>query len=140
VHDVTVSGIVRADARDVFDFLVDSRNDELWCPLASDVHLVEGEPGAGALYTFRQGGGIAAEPVRIRTTVAERPARLVWEDADRPHRYRSTIELAEHGGRTRVTQTNRVELPDRVRQTLWWTFAHGVLRLQLRNLRRELER
>lgn len=137
---VTVTGSMRAAPEDVYDLLVDSRNDPLWCPLVSDVELVAGEPGVGAVYAFRQGGGIADEPVRIRTTEAVRPLRLAWEDADRPARYRATIELAPRAGRTRVTHTNRVELGSGVRQACWWALAHGVLRLQLRNLRRELER
>lgn len=142
MREVTVTGSVRADVGDVFDFLVDNRNDELWCPMVSEVELVEGQPGPGALYRYRQGQGPGRPPAEawMRTTVAERPRRLEWDDGGRSFPYRSVVELAERDGRTHLRHTNRVTLPSRAQQAVWWTLANVVLRLQLRNLRRELER
>lgn len=142
MREVSVSGSVRAPAEHVFDLLVDNRNDELWCPMVSDVELVEGEPGVGALYRYRQGQG-PGQPLAdawMRTTVADRPRRLEWDNGDRGIPYHAVIELAERDGRTRIRHTNRVTLPSRTQQAVWWTIANVVLRLQVRNLRRELER
>lgn len=142
MRSVTVSTTLRARPEHVFDFLVDNRNDELWCPMASDVELVEGEPGEGAVYRFRQaqGPGQPTLPSWIRTVRAERPCHLEWDNADRGLPYRATIDLEPHGDGTRISHTNRVTLPSRTRQLLWFGIANGVLRVQLRNLRRELER
>lgn len=141
MREVTVSGNLRAPAGDVFDFLVDNRNDELWCPLVSDVELVEGEPGIGAVYRYRQGRapGQSRMTAWMRTTVADRPRRLEWDNAGRGMPYHAVVDLAERGRRTRIRHANHVTLPDRAQQVAWWTIANVVLRLQLRNLRRELD-
>jgi hypothetical protein len=139
---VTVSTPLRAAIDDVYAFLLDNRNDPRWCPLASEVELVEGEPGLGALYRFRQGQG-PGQPERgswLRTTEAVPPTRLVWDNDGRGISYTATIDLEPRGDRTHLRHTNRVSLANPVQQALWWTSAQGVLRLQLRNLRRELER
>jgi uncharacterized protein YndB with AHSA1/START domain len=142
VHEVTVRTQLRVPAERVFDFLVDNRNDPLWCPLATEVELVEGEPGVGAVYRYQQGQGPGRPAVTnwLRTVEAVRPSRLVWDGAGRGLPYHAEIVLEERGGRTRVRHTNRVTLPSRPEQLVWWTIANVVLRLQLRNLRRELER
>ncbi len=142
MHEVTVRTQLRVPAERVFDFLVDNRNDPLWCPLASDVELVEGEPGVDAVYRYRQsqGPGRPAVTTWMRTVDANRPHRLEWDEAERGIPYRAVIELTEHDGRTLVRHTNRVTLPSRAEQLAWWTIANVVLRIQLRNLRRELER
>ncbi len=142
MHEVTVRTTLRVPAARVFDFLVDNRNDPLWCPLASDVELVEGEPGTGAVYRYEQarGPGQPTMTAWMRTVDADRPHRLEWDEGGRGLPYRAVIELAERDGRTRVRHTNRVTLPSRPEQLAWWSIAHVVLRLQLRNLRRELER
>lgn len=142
MREVTVSTILGAPAAHVFDFLVDNRNDPLWCPMASDVDLVEGEPGVGAVYRYQQGQGPGRPTVTnwLRTTTADRPHRLVWDGADRGLAYHAEIVLVQRDRRTRVRHTNRVTLPSRPEQLAWWTLANVVLRLQLRNLRRELER
>ena len=142
MRSVTVSTTLRARPEHVFDFLLDNRNDELWCPMASDVELVEGEPGEGAVYHYLQAQGPGQPPLKswLRTVVAERPTRLVWDNADRGLPYHATIELEQRGDGTRITHTNRVTLASRVQQLLWFAIANGVLRVQLRNLRRELER
>lgn len=142
MREVTVSGNLRAPAGDVFDFLADNRNDELWCPMVSDVELVEGEPGVGAVYRYRQGRGPGQSRLTawMRTTVADRPRRLEWDNAGRGMPYHAVVELAERNGRTRIRHTNHVTLPNRAQQVAWWTIANVVLRLQLRNLRRELDR
>lgn len=142
MREVTVTGRLRADPEHVYDFLVDNRNDELWCPMVSDVQLVEGEPGLGALYRFRQGQGPGRPSVAafMRTTVADRPWRLAWDGDDRGLPYVSTIDLRPRGDSTAIRHTNRVTLPGRTQQLVWFSIANVVLRLQLRNLRRELER
>lgn len=142
MREVTVSTTLRATPGDVYDFLVDNRNDPLWCPMASDVELVEGDPGLGALYRFQQARGPGQSPLTawMRTIVADRPHRLAWDNAGRGLDYHARIRLEQRGGRTRVTHTNRVGLPDPVQQAVWWAIANVVLRQQLRNLRRELER
>jgi len=142
VHEVTVTGSVGAAAANVFDFLVDNRNDELWCPMVSEVELIEGQPGVGALYRYQQGQGPGRPTVTtwMRTTVAERPRRLEWDEGGRGIPHLAVVELAERDGRTRIRHTNRVTLPSRAQQLVWWSLAKVVLRLQLRNLRRELER
>lgn len=142
MHEVTVSTSLRAPAEHVFDFLVDNRNDPLWCPLASGTDLVEGEPGVGAVYRYEQSQGPGRSPRTnwMRTIEADRPSRLVWDGGDRGLPYHAEIVLEQRGRRTRVRHTNRVTLPTRPEQLAWWTIANVVLRLQLRNLRRELER
>ena len=142
MHEVTVRTELRVRPDHVFDFLLDNRNDPLWCPLASDVDLTEGEPGEGAVYRFAQATfpGGPTSSLWLRTTVADRPHRLEWDNAGRGLPYRATIELDERDGRTRIIHTNRVTLPSRLQQAVWFTGAHAVLRAQLRNLRRELER
>lgn len=142
MHEVTVRTQLRVPAERVFDFLVDNRNDPLWCPLASEVELVEGEPGVDALYRYQQGRGPGQAPTTawMRTVDASRPHRLEWDEGGRGLPYRAVIELTEQDGRTSVHHTNRVTLPSRPEQLAWWTIANVVLRLQLRNLRRELER
>lgn len=142
MRSVTVRTTLRAPIEDVYAFLVDNRNDPRWCPLASDVELVEGEPGLGAVYRYQQGQGPGLPDVTswLRTTEAVRPTRLAWDNADRGTAYVATIDLEQRGDRTALTHSNRVSLPHPVQQALWWTFANGVLRQQLRNLRRELER
>ena len=143
MHEVTVRTRLGVPAERVFDFLVDNRNDPLWCPLASDVDLVEGEPGVGAVYRYRQARGPGQPPLTawMRTVEASRPHRLEWDEGGRGMPYRAVIELTGDGERaTTVRHTNRVTLPSRPQQLVWWTIANVVLRLQLRNLRRELER
>lgn len=142
MREVTVSGSVRATADDAFDFLVDNRHDALWCPLVSDVELVEGEPGVGAVYRYRQGRGPGQSRMDawMRTTVADQPRRLEWDNAGRGMPYHAVIELVQRDGRTRIRHTNQVTLPSRAQQVVWWTIANVVLRLQLRNLRRQLDR
>lgn len=142
MHQVTVGTRLRVPAAKVFDFLVDSRNDPLWCPMAGDVELVEGEPGVGAVYRYQQGQGPGRPTITnwMRTVEAERPHRLVWDGAGRGLPYHAEIVLGERDGSTSIRHTNRVTLPSRLQQLVWWTTANGVLRLQLRNLRRELER
>lgn len=142
MREVTVTGTLQASAERAFDFLVDNRHDELWCPMVSDVELAEGEPGVGAVYRYRQGRGPGQSPIEVwmRTTVADRPRRLEWDNAGRGMPYHAVIDLTERDGRTRIRHTNRVVLPSRAQQLVWWTLANGVLRLQLRNLRRELDR
>lgn len=142
MDQVTVTGSVRASAEHVYDFLLDSRNDPLWCPLVDQVELVEGRPGQGALYRYRQrrGPGLPAVTAFLRTTRAERPHRLAWDGGGRGLPYESTIRLAPHGDRTAIRHTNRVALSDRAQQLGWFGLSLVVLRLQLRNLRREVER
>jgi hypothetical protein len=54
--------------------------------------------------------------------------------------YEASILLARDDEHTAIRHTNRVTHVRRVRQVAWFGLAHAVLRLQLRNLRRELER
>lgn len=142
MREVTVTGSLRTAPEHVYDFLVDNRNDPLWCPMVGDVELVEGEPGIGALYRYEQRRGPGQPPVTafMRTVAAERPHRLAWDGGDRGLPYESTIELRRRDDRTTISHTNRVTLPSRAQQLAWWSIANVVLRLQLRHLRRELER
>ena len=142
MHEVTVTGRIDASAEHVWDFVVDNRNDPLWCPMVTDVELLEGEPGLGALYRYRQGQGPGRPRLtaHLRTTRAERPRLLTWDGDGRGLPYASSVRLRARDGHTVVRQTNRVTLPDRPQQLVWWSLAKVVLRLQLRNLRRELER
>lgn len=142
MHQITVRTGLRVPADHVFDFLVDNRNDPLWCPMVSDVQLVEGEPGVDAVYRYQQGRGPGQSEYTawMRTVDADRPHRIEWDEAERGIPYRAVIELTERDGRTWIRHTNRVTLPSRAEQLAWWTIANIVLRLQLRNLRRELER
>lgn len=142
MRQVTVRGTVDATPEQVFDFLLDNRNDPRWCPMATEVELVEGQPGVGAVYRYLQAQGPGRPPVPawMRTTVADRPRRLEWDNADRGMPYHAVIELTAQGSGTRVTHTNRVALPSGVQQALWWTIASVVLRVQQRQLRRELDR
>lgn len=136
LHTVTVKKTLAHPIDDVWEFLVDGRNDERWCPMVSDCELVEGEPGAGALYRYEQsqGGGSPTITVTMRTTVANRPTELAWE-AESGVAHRTTMRLEDRDGdRTRVVQTNMVEMPNPVLQVAWYLGAQAVLRTQLRRL------
>lgn len=139
---VTVTGRLRAPVEHVYDFLLDNRNDALWCPMVSDVELIEGEPGVGAVYRYQQsqGPGRPSMTAFMRTTTADRPHELAWDNGGRGLPYEASIRLGHRGGKTVIKHTNRVALPSRAQQLAWFTIANIVLRLQLRNLRRELER
>ena len=142
MHQVRVSTRLRVPAERVFDFLVDSRNDPLWCPMVADVTLVAGEPGVGARYRFEQRRAPRMPTVTawLRTVEAARPRRLVWTDDGHGPSYRSRIDIVEHDGWTHVRHGTRVGFGSSTAQLGWWVAASLVLRLQLRNLRRELER
>ena len=141
LRSVTVSGVVHAPPEQVFDLLLDSRNDERWCPLASGYELVEGEPGVGAVYRFTQWAGPGRRTtLHLRTTEAVQPTRLAWDGGDRGGpAYHSTMQLhALPGGRTRVHHTNTVGTGHPLEQVAWFVGAQVNLRLQLRNLDRLL--
>lgn len=140
MNQVTVTRVVAAPPTAVFDLLLDSRNDERWCPLASSYELLEGPPGVGALYRFTQRSGPGrSTTMHVRTTVAERPVRLEWDDDGRGGpAYHSTVELTPHPRGTHVRQTNQLEFPGRAEQLVWFVGAQLVLRVQLRNLARVL--
>ena len=139
---VTVSRTFDHPIEAVWDFVVDGRHDEQWCPMVSDCELVEGEPGAGALYRYEQAQG-AGQPtitVTMRTTVADRPHLLEWR-AESGAAHAARMELTPRDdGRTRAVQTNRVTLPNPVLQFAWWVSAQVVLRGQLRRLGAALDR
>ncbi len=140
---VTVRGTVERPIEDVFDFLLDNRNDERWCPMASGYELVEGDaPGVGTVYRYQQAQGPGMPPLDsyMRTTVAERPTRLEWDNAGRGLRYHATIVLQPDGATTHVQHTNAVSLPNVAMQLAWFTGAQLILRRQLRNLAKELAR
>lgn len=136
LHTVTVRKTVDHPIDAVWEFLVDGRNDEEWCPMVSDCELVEGEPGVGALYRYSQAQGGSQPPITVtmRTTVAQRPTTLAWE-AESGVAHQSTMTLAARGSdRTHVVQTNTVDLPNPMLQVAWWLGAQAVLRSQLRRL------
>lgn len=139
---VTARTRLRVTAERVFDFLVDSRNDPLWCPMVAEVELVEGEPGPGARYRFeqRQGPGRPTVAAQLRTVEAERPHHIVWDNDGYGLPYVGRIDLAERDGWTHVRHVNEVQLDSRLEQAGYWVVSNVVLRLQLRNLRRELQR
>lgn len=139
---VTARTRLRVPAERVFDFLVDSRNDPLWCPMVADVELVAGQPGIGARYRFeqRQGPGRPTVTGWLRTVAADRPHLLVWDNDGRGLPYVGRIDVAERDGWTHVRHVNRVTFGARAAQLGWWLVSNVVVRLQLRNLRRELER
>ena len=141
LRSVTVSGVVHAPPEQVYDLLLDNRNDEAWCPLVSGCELVEGEPGVGAVYRFTQWAGPGRRvAMHLRTTLAERPTRLDWDDGGHVGPgYRSSMLLAPApGGATRVRHTNDVALGSALEQAVWFLGAQVNLRLQLRNLDRLL--
>ena|GEM_PF-5896908 len=141
LDSVTVTGVVGAPPEQVFDLLLDSRNDEQWCPLASDYELVEGTAGVGAVYRFRQWAGPGRRTtMHMRTTAADRPHHLAWDEGGfSGPGYRSTMDLEPvAGGRTRVRHTNSVGSDHPLEQLAWFLGAQVVLRLQLRNLDRLL--
>lgn len=136
LHTVTVNKTLAHPIDVVWEFLVDGRNDERWCPMVSHCELVEGEPGEGALYRYEQsqGGGLPTITVTMRTTVADRPTELAWQ-AESGVSHRTTMHLQDRdGGRTRVVQTNSVKMSNPVMQVAWYLGAQAVLRLQLRRL------
>lgn len=141
MRSVTVTGVVHAPPEAVFDLLLDSRNDEAWCPLASGYELVEGEPGVGAVYRFTQWAGPGRPTTtHLRTTLAERPTQLAWDDGGRDgptYRGSMLLEPAPDGA-TRVRHTNAVGFGNPLEQFGWFLGAQVVLRLQLRNLDRLL--
>ncbi len=136
LHSVTVNKTLDHPIEDVWAFVVDGRNDEEWCPMVSDCELVEGEPGEGALYRYAQSQGRGQPPITVtmRTTVANRPTELAWE-AESGVVHRSTMRLeVRDDDRTRVVQTNTVQLPNPLLQVAWYLGAQAVLRSQLRRL------
>lgn len=136
MHAVTVKKTLEHPIDDVYGFLVDGRNDEEWCPMVSDCELIEGEPGPGALYRYQQSQGGSQPPITVtmRTTVAKRPTELAWE-AESGVAHKAVVRLEQRGDdRTRVIQTNTVDLPNPVLQLAWYLGAQGVLRSQLRRL------
>ena len=142
VEEVRARTRLRVPAERVFDFLLDSRHDPLWCPMVAEVTLVEGPPGPGARYRFeqRQGPGLPTVTGRLRTVEAARPHRIVWDNDGHGLPYVGRMDLAEHGDWTHVRHVHRVTFGSRAAQLGWWLVSNVVLRLQLRNLRRELER
>ena len=139
---VSVSTTIQRPVEEVFDFLVDSRNDPRWCPLSRNVELVEGTPGLGALYRYEQGQGPGLPwfEAWCQTVEAVHPTRLVWDNAGRGTPYRATIDLSAHGTHTRMQHTNEVDAPNLAQQLAWFAGAQVVMRLQLRKLSKELDR
>lgn len=142
MRQASVTGTVGAPIDVVYDHLLDSRNDARWCPLVDEVELVEGTPGIGAVYRTGQRTGVGRTTLWTRTTVAERPHLLSWDNADRGLSYHATIELepTPDGSGTVVRHTNRVTTPNTVTQLVWFVGAQVVLRRQLRALDQELSR
>lgn len=140
MRTVTVKSTLDHPIEVVWDFLVDNRNDEEWCPMVSDCELVEGEPGVGARYRYEQaqGGSQPTITVTVRTTVADRPTALAWS-AESGVAHDARIELSRHGDGTRLVQTNRVVLSNPLLQVAWFLGAQGVLRSQLRRLASALD-
>lgn len=68
------------------------------------------------------------------------PSRLAWDGDGRGLPHESSIGLRSAGDRTVIAHTDRVTLPGRAQQLARWSIANIVLRLQLRNFRRVLER
>ena len=142
MHEVTVTGVVPAPPDVVFDLLLDSRNDERWCPMASGYELVEGdEPGVGTVYRYTQQAGPGRRvTMHLRTTVADRPHALAWDDGGDSGElgYEGRMTLSPHPDGTHLRQTNRVRAGSRAEQLVWFTTAQVVLRVQLRRLARVL--
>jgi uncharacterized protein YndB with AHSA1/START domain len=88
---------IERPAGDVFDFLLDARNDVRWCHKVKSVDLVSRDgPGAGARYR------VVHKPVPMRP---EREMEFTCEAAERPHR----IEWHEDDGHDSIDVTYSLE-------------------------------
>jgi uncharacterized protein YndB with AHSA1/START domain len=134
---------IERPADEVFDFLVDARNDVRWCHKVRSVELVSPDgPGAGARYR------VVHKPVPLRPAremdysceAAERPHRIAWREDDGTDVIEVEYRLTPDDGGTLFEQRDEAHLgaPRLLRPVLRAGLRHDLGR-QLRALRRLLE-
>lgn len=99
---------------EVFDFVLDARNDVRWCHKVQSVELVSREgPGAGARYR------VVHKPVPLRPAremtysceAVDQPRRIEWHEDDGTDAIDVVYELEPTaGGGTRLTQRDDASL------------------------------
>jgi hypothetical protein len=129
---------------EVFDFVLDSRNDPRWCPKVKSVELVAGDgPGPGARYAVvhKPVPGRPARDLDLRCGAAERPTRIELTQDDGTDSFDVTYELSELGGGTRLVQRSEANI-GAVPRFMYPLWRHGIGRdvaRQLRELKKLLD-
>ena len=142
VRPVTVSQKIGAPAPDVLAFIIDTRNDPIWCPNVESAEIVTDEPiGPNSKFRYTQH---LDQPGRDRITfdgdveVIELDDRSVtWSVTDRFQDRRVTCTVDPSGDGSIVTQTTEASFhrsPGLARH-LYPFFARRTLKDQLRHLR-----
>lgn len=136
---------IERPVQDVYDFVVDARNDPEWCPKVRSVELVGRDaPGPGARYR------VVHKPIPLRPAremsftceAAERPSRIEWLEDDGTDTIRVTyaLEPTPSGG-TRMTQRDDAELgASRLMQPVMKRGIGADVQKQLKALKRLLEK
>jgi hypothetical protein len=129
---------------EVFDFVLDSRNDTQWCPKVQSVELVGGEgPGRGARYAVvhKPVPGKPPRDLELTCVAADRPRRIELLQEDDVDTFRVTYDLSEADGGTRFVQQSDADVG--APRLLHPLFKRGIGRdvsRQLRELKKLLER
>jgi len=126
--------------QEVFDYVVDARNEPKWLPGAADVEkTTTGEVGLGTRFegTYSRAGKVTLEVVRY-----EPPHRLTFRARAKPVHFDDEVELSERDGKTYLEARMLAEpqgvlrfLPFLIAPTLRKSFAANW-----DHLRSELER
>ncbi len=96
---------IQRSAKEIFDFILDGRNNPLWRPSVADIEQVQGAPkGVGAM--FKQGmkgpGGRRIE-ADYKIVDIDTPRRIRFEVTAGPARPTGTYTFAQQGNSTTVT-------------------------------------
>src|SRR5438128_11959491 len=92
--------VIERPIEEVFDFLVDSRNEPEWLPGAVRVELVgDGPVGKGARFV---GEYARAGRVELELVEYERPIRVTFRARARIVEFDDAVVLSSEDGRTRV--------------------------------------
>lgn len=109
---IKVSAVIAAPANDVFRFVVDTRNDPLWCANVETVDLVTDEPvGIGSRFRFHQhlerpGGSRIQFDVDVELTSLSDNS-VTWNVDDRFQERVITMTVETGEGGCRVTQVTK---------------------------------
>lgn len=96
---------------DVFEVIVDPRNDGRWCPRVGDCRQVHGEsPRVGARYELEHSPSLQRTHTRrIELVEIDRPRKAVSIQEDDVARFRISYLLEETATGTRLTQRDEID-------------------------------
>jgi uncharacterized protein YndB with AHSA1/START domain len=144
---VSVSAHIPAPPDEVFDFVLDTRNDPLWCENVERVDLIEGRPvEVGTRFRFHQHldrPGAERMQFDVDVEVVDIGERsITWEAKDRFQTRQINLTVQPEGNGSRITQVTRAtfHLPPGSRKWLYPLLARRIFTKQFRDLASYFER